>query len=179
VGIPLIEQVKIQAQVLVPLVRTLQAELGEERANALVRKSLGALYRQFGDAWWRAQRGSTVDEKLGKAFETFAAGDAIDYQVVKQTPDAFELNVTGCRYAKFYQELAAPELGFLLTCDVDFPFTEGFGGSVQLTRTQTIMQGASHCDFHYKLHRDKEEHGRSSDVTSTSEHKNLDHGSRS
>jgi hypothetical protein len=160
VGIALIEQVKIQAQVLVPLVRTLQAELGEERANAIVRKSLGALYRQFGDAWWRAQRESRVDEKLGKAFATFAAGDAIDYQIVKQTPDAFELNVTGCRYAKFYQELGAPELGFLLTCDVDFPFTEGFGGDVQLTRTQTIMQGASHCDFRYKLNREKEEQGR-------------------
>ena len=36
-AVPLIEQVKIQAQVLVPLVRALQSELGEERANALVR----------------------------------------------------------------------------------------------------------------------------------------------
>jgi hypothetical protein len=26
---------------------------------------------------------------------------------------------------------------------------EGFGADVQLTRTQTIMQGASHCDFRY------------------------------
>ena len=159
-GLPLIERVKIQAQVLVPLVRTLQAELGEERANALVRKSIGALYRQFGDAWWRAQHETKVEDRLAKAFEAFAAGDAIDYEVVKQTPDAFELNVTGCRYAKFYQELGAPELGFLLTCDVDFPFTEGFGGDVRLTRTQTIMQGASHCDFRYKLNRKKEEQGR-------------------
>ena len=29
--------------------------------------------------------------------------------------------------------------------------TEGFGTGVQLTRTQTIMQGASHCDFRYVL----------------------------
>jgi len=29
--------------------------------------------------------------------------------------------------------------------------TEGFGADVQLTRTQTIMQGASHCDFRYVL----------------------------
>jgi hypothetical protein len=28
---------------------------------------------------------------------------------------------------------------------------EGFGADVQLTRTQTIMQGASHCDFRYTL----------------------------
>jgi len=44
--IPLIERIKIQAQVLVPLVKSLRVELGEERANAIVRKSLGDLYRK-------------------------------------------------------------------------------------------------------------------------------------
>ena len=156
-GVPLIEQVRIQAQVLVPLVRTLQAELGEERANALVRKSLGPLYREFGAAWWRAQGASKFTEKLGKSFETFAAGDALDYEVVKQTTDAFELNITGCRYAKFYQEIGAPELGFLLTCSADFRFAEGFGSEVELTRTQTTMQGADHCDFRYRLNHAPEE----------------------
>ena len=62
---------------------------------------------------------------------------------------AFEVNVTGCRYAQFYKELGAPELGFLLVCSLDFPMAEGFGPDVKLTRTQTIMQGASHCDFRY------------------------------
>ena len=155
--VPLVERVKIQAQVLVPLVRALQAELGEERANAIVRKSLGTLYRQFGDAWWRAQGASTFGEKLGKSFEAYAAGNALDYEVVKQTDDAFELNVTGCRYARFYQELGAPELGFLLTCSADFAFAEGFGGEVELTRTQTIMQGADNCDFRYRLKQAPEE----------------------
>ena len=88
---------------------------------------------------------------MASAFDTYAAGDALDYEVIKQTPDAFELNVTGCRYAKFYKELGAPELGFLLTCSADFPMAEGFGPDVQLIRTQTIMQGASHCDFRYAL----------------------------
>ena len=32
-GVPLIDQVKIQAQILVPLVKALQAELGRERAG--------------------------------------------------------------------------------------------------------------------------------------------------
>ena len=155
--VPLIEQVKIQAQVLVPLIRTLQAELGEERANALVRKSLGALYRQLGEAWWRAQGASEPRERLAMAFEKFAAGDALDYEVLEQTADTFEVNVTGCRYARFYQEIGTPELGFLLTCSADFPYAEGFGGDVQLTRTRTIMQGADHCDFRYRLGRKKEQ----------------------
>jgi hypothetical protein len=148
--IPLIEQVKIQAQVLVPLVKALQAELGEERANALVRKALGAQYRKFGDRWWRAQPGPGFEDKMASTFERFAAADALEYDVVQQGPEAFEVNVTGCRYAQFYQELGVPELGFLLVCHSDFAMTEGFP-DVELTRTQTLMQGASHCDFRYSL----------------------------
>jgi L-2-amino-thiazoline-4-carboxylic acid hydrolase len=149
--IPLIEQVKIQAQVLVPLVQALQAELGEERANAIIRKALGDLYRKYGEKWWRTQGARNLGEKIASAFEMFAAGDALEYEVVKQAPDAFDVNVTECRYAQFYNKIGAPELGFLLTCSADFAHAEGFGAGVQLTRTQTIMQGASHCDFRYVL----------------------------
>ena len=149
--VPLIEQVKIQAQILVPLVRTLQQELGEERAHALVRKAIGDLYRKYGEAWWRTQGAPGLGEKMAAAFAGFAAGGALDYEVVKKTGDAFDVNVTGCRYAQFYQKIGAPELGFLLVCSADFPMAEGYGASVELTRTQTIMQGASHCDFRYRL----------------------------
>ena len=58
-GIPVIEQAKIQAQVLVPLVKALQAELGEERANALVRKALGDVYRRLGEQWWGPENPGT------------------------------------------------------------------------------------------------------------------------
>ena len=149
--IPLIEHIKIQARVLVPLVRTLQAELGVERANALVLKALGGEYRTFGERLWNAQETADFGEKMTGSFEKFAAGDALDYEVVQQGEDAFDVNVTRCRYARLYQELGVPELGFLLVCGSDFLMTEGFGADVQLTRTQTIMQGASHCDFRYSL----------------------------
>jgi hypothetical protein len=42
---------------------------------------------------------------------------------------------------------------------VDFPMTEGYGAGVQLTRTQTIMQGGKHCDFRYALKREQEGNG--------------------
>src|SRR3989454_11791840 len=152
--IPLIEQVKIQAQVLVPLVK---AQLGDERANAIVRKALGDLYRKYGEKWWRTQGARSLGEKVASAFEMFAAGDALEYEAVKKTPEAFEVNVTKCRYAKFYDEIGAPELGFLLTCSADFSHAERFGANVQLTRTQTIMQGASHCDFRYALKKNEKD----------------------
>src|SRR5262245_4190521 len=149
--IPVIEQVKIQAQVLIPLVKTLQAELGEERANAIVRRALSGLYRKLGEKWSEAQGARDLGDKMASAFDRFAGGDALDYEVVKQARDAYAVTVTGCRDAKFYNGLGAPELGFLLTCRSDSAMAEGFGPDVRLTRTQTIMQGASHCDFRYAL----------------------------
>jgi hypothetical protein len=155
--VPLIEQIKIQAQVLVPLVKALRTKLGKERANEIVRRALGDLYRKHGEKWWRKQAGLDLGEKMASTFDRlFAAGDALEYDVVKQASDAFDVNVTGCRYAEFYKELSEPELGFLLVCSADFPMAEGFGAGVELTRSQTIMQGASHCDFRYRLKLDQE-----------------------
>jgi len=149
-GIPVIQQAKIQAQILVPLVKTLQAELGEERANALVRRSLGDIYRRYGEEFRRTKNERNLGKIMASAWATYAREDALDYRVIEQSQDAFEIDVTGCRYAEFYKKLGEPELGFLLVCSADFPTAEGLGPDIKLTRTQTIMQGASHCDFRYK-----------------------------
>jgi hypothetical protein len=150
VSVSVIEQAKIQAQVLVPLVKALQAELGEARANALVRAALSDTYRRHGEAFWRAKNEKNLGKTVASAFATYARDDALDYRVIEQSPDAFAFDVTKCRYAEFYKELGEPELGFLLVCTADFATAEGFGPDVTLARTQTIMQGASHCDFRYR-----------------------------
>ena len=152
--IPVIELVKIQAQVLVPLVKALQAALGEERANAIVREALGDVYRRLGEQWWQAKQSRHLGENMASAFASFAKGGALDYSVRAQSEDTFEIDVTGCRYAQFYKELGEPELGFLVVCSMDFPFAEGFDTNIRLTRTQTVVQGGSHCDFRYRRQED-------------------------
>ena len=152
--VSIIEQAKIQAQILVPLVKALQAELGEARANALVRSTLGDLYRRYGEEFARAKNERNLGKVMASAFATYARDDALDYRVLEQSEDAFAMDVTGCRYAEFYRALGEPELGFLLVCSADFPTAEGLGPGITLTRTQTIMQGASHCDFRYKRSRE-------------------------
>jgi L-2-amino-thiazoline-4-carboxylic acid hydrolase len=153
VSVSVIEQARIQAQVLVPLVKALQAELGEARANAIVRGALRDLYRGYGEAFWRAKKEENepdVGKAVASAFATYARDGALDYTVLEQSEDAFAFDVTRCRYAEFYKQLGEPELGFLLVCSADFDTAEGFGGDIALTRTQTIMQGAPHCDFRYR-----------------------------
>jgi len=91
---------------------------------------------------------------MASAFATFARGEALDYQVREQSQDVFAIDVTGCRYAEFYRELGEPELGFLLVCSADFLMADGFAPDITLTRTQTIMQRASHSDFRYRRQTD-------------------------
>ena len=75
--------------------------------------------------------------------------DALHIEVLEQSEQAFSFNVTRCRYAEMYQALGIPELGALLSCNRDAALIQGFNLQVELTRTQTILQGAPSCDFRY------------------------------
>ena len=91
----IMDQAKIQAQVLVPLVKALQVELGEQRANALVRGALGDIYRRYGEEFWRTRSEKSVGNVMASAFATFGRGEALDYQVQEQSQDVFAIDVTG------------------------------------------------------------------------------------
>jgi hypothetical protein len=145
--VPLVDRVKIQAEVLVPLIKGLERELGKERARELVRGTLADYYRGLA-AELVAERGSLgAMQALG---EVSGGGNAIDVDVKQMSSDHMAFDVTGCRYAQFFQQLGEPELGFLLVCSADFPMADAIPG-VELERTQTIMQGADFCDFRYRF----------------------------
>jgi hypothetical protein len=143
----LLERVKIQAELLVPLVKALETELGVDRAHAVVRGALAEHYRQLA-ATWVAERGS-----MG-AMQTFVristSGGALDLAGEQQSPTAMAFDVTGCRYAEFFRAIGEAELGFLFVCSSDLALADGTPG-VTLERTQTIMQGAATCDFRYAI----------------------------
>jgi hypothetical protein len=77
--------------------------------------------------------------------------DALQIDVLEQNEGAFSFNVTRCRYAEMYRALGVPELGALLSCNRDGALIQGFNPQVEFSRSQTIMEGAAHCDFRYVL----------------------------
>ena len=58
------------------------------------------------------------------------------------------------RFAEFFKDIGEPELGTILMCDFDFYIAEIGEPIVELTRTQTIMEGADHCDFCYRFNKE-------------------------
>ena len=84
----------------------------------------------------------------GETTKLYAAGEALDYEVVTDDGERFDMDVRRCAYAEMMERLGARDVGHLLICNFDFPLARRAG--LELTRTQTRMQGADFCDFRYR-----------------------------
>ncbi|HEV8438617.1 MAG TPA: L-2-amino-thiazoline-4-carboxylic acid hydrolase [Methylomirabilota bacterium] len=139
---------EIEARILLPVVEALAREFGRERVVAIVRDVVVEVAREQGRDLAR-RIGDDSLPAFATALEDWKKGDAYRMDVLEQTEERFSFNVTRCRYAEMYRALGVPELGALLSCNRDFALVEGFNRDVDLTRTQTIMEGATHCDFRF------------------------------
>jgi len=151
-GLSLLDKTRIQAQVLVPLLRTLRAELGEARADAIVRQSLRDWSRQV-----FAAVGNAVDGRprrkwaaMHTALADITAAE-VTVEMHRHDDEALEFDVTACRFAEFFRALGEPDLGALLICETDVDIAAAGESEVSLTRDQTIMQGAPRCTFRYRF----------------------------
>ena len=110
------------------------------------------------------EQGKALAERMGgdslghfaTALEDWKKGDAYRMDVMERSEEKLSFNVTRCRYAEMYRALGIPEVGALLSCNRDFSLVEGFNPDVKLTRTQTVMEGASHCDFRFVLRKPRD-----------------------
>jgi predicted ArsR family transcriptional regulator len=140
---------EIEARILGPFVAALSERFGEAEVRAVLAEVVREAARESG----RAMRASTPQDDL----ESFAAlwepwfrGGALETEELTRTPEVWAFNVTRCRYAELYRALGMAELGVTLSCNRDAALIEGFSGEVEFRRTQTLMEGASHCDFRYR-----------------------------
>jgi len=143
---------EIEARILMPVLRALGDEFGRERVFDVARRIIIDVARQQGQELAQRMGGDSLTH-FAAALEDWKKGDAYRMDVLEQSDEKFSFNVTRCRYAEMYRALGIPEIGALLSCNRDFSLVEGFNPAVKLTRTQTVMEGASHCDFRFELRR--------------------------
>ena len=146
--LPIIEQRRIEASIVKPIYEELKRELGEERAKRII----GAAIRKAAIAQGRAYAGSGKTSLAGfhALFPQWTANGALEVEVHEETDTLLRYDVVRCRYAEMYREMGLAEIGHLLSCGRDGTFCTGYDSRIRLTRTRTIMQGASHCDFSYR-----------------------------
>jgi hypothetical protein len=150
--LPLLTQREIEANVLAPLYRAFAAEVGEPRARDILAGVITDLARQAGCAAAQAVGGNDLTA-LKQVVERWKAGGALELTVLRDDADGFDFDVTRCQYAEMYHRLGLTDLGPLLSCHRDGAMIEGFNPAIEFRRTQTLMQGATHCDFRYRRSR--------------------------
>jgi hypothetical protein len=140
---------KIEGRVLIPFIEACRDRLGDDVARDLVVAAIRRLAAEDG-ARWAETFGNAVSGLRKVAEDVWAGGGGMKVDVMAETADRLEFNVTRCRYAEFYQELGLADLGALIHCSRDHAMVAGFNDDLELVRTQTLMDGASHCDFRFR-----------------------------
>lgn len=150
-AMPILTQRRIEAAFAKGIYDTMKAELGEAQARRILADAIVGMAKASASEMARTAPGDTPLEKFKAVQPRWRAEDALRFEVLRDTPDAFDFNVTRCRYAEMYRAMGLAELGAILSCNRDGAFCEGFDPKLRLTRTQTLMGGATHCDFRYRL----------------------------
>ncbi len=141
---------KIEAEIIAPIYDEMRKVLGEEQARAILKAAIRRAAIASGAAFAAREAGEASLETFKSIFPLWTEDDALTVEVERDEPGAFDFNVTRCRYAETYRTMGLGGLGDILSCDRDGAFCEGYDPGIELTRTQTIMGGANHCDFRYR-----------------------------
>lgn len=147
----ILERRRIEAEIIRPIYTEMKASLGEEAAQAILARAIRAAAIEAGRKFAAGEDRATDLESFRALLPLWTKGDALAIEVVEATPERFDYNVTRCRYAEMYRAMGLGEIGHLLSCNRDGAFCEGYDPRIRLTRTQTLMGGAPHCDFRYRF----------------------------
>ena len=142
-----------QAPLVSALIRGFTEAMGEDEARAVAEDVIREDAIRSGRSLAEAYSDNSLETLLRIGREVWAADGTMETASVELTRERLDFDVTECGYARMYERMGLREHGCLLSCSRDFPFMEGFNPNIELRRTQTIMEGANHCDFRYRKRR--------------------------
>jgi len=150
----MLEKRRIEAAILKHVYDTLKASHGAEVAKKAIAEAVRkSAMEQAGEMAARVGGNTSLQTFIDRQ-EMWTRGGALERDVIEQSDTRYRFNVTRCKYAEMYRDMGLGEIGHLLSCQRDGTFCEGYDDRIKLKRTQTIMQGASHCDFDYTFEKD-------------------------
>lgn len=147
--LPILEQRRIEAEVIKPIYEEMVAALGKEKAQDILGTAIKKAAIAQGQSFAAEAEGGTDLDSFADIQKHWTASGALEIEPVDRSPQTLDFNVTRCRYSEMYKAMGLGEIGHLLSCNRDGTFCEGYDPRIKLERTQTLMQGASHCDFRY------------------------------
>jgi L-2-amino-thiazoline-4-carboxylic acid hydrolase len=134
----------------IPDLRSLAEELGEAQVLAALKKVAFESALKAGQADARQLPSNDF-----AAFNAWAREPnhfwkhVLTFEIVEDSPQAFEVKVTECLWAKTFQEIGAADIGHLLICHPDYAYCQGFNPKITMRRSRTLMQGDNYCNHRW------------------------------
>src|SRR5262245_53012183 len=125
VAISHLQRRKIEGRVLIPFIQVLRDRLGESAMREVIDETIRRLAVEDG-ARWAATYGKGTSSLRTVAQELWAGGGGMDVEVIGESEDHLDFNVTRCQYAAFYKELGLADLGVRVHCNRDHAMLVGF-----------------------------------------------------
>jgi L-2-amino-thiazoline-4-carboxylic acid hydrolase len=141
---------RIEAAIIAPIYDEMRKAIGEAKARDILRRAIRRAAIDAGAEMASRAEGGADLESFKAILPLWTKDDALTIEVVDDAPGVLDFNVRRCRYAETYRAMGLGDIGEILSCNRDGAFCEGYDLRIKLTRTQTIMGGASHCDFRYR-----------------------------
>lgn len=145
----------IEAGVIAPIYEEMAKEIGVEKAQSILRAAIEKAAIAAGADFAARTPGGTSLRTFEELQVLWTKDDALQVEVLKSTDSQYDYNVLRCRYAETYREMGLGDIGHLLSCNRDGVFCQGYDARIKLKRTQTLMGGASYCDFRYTFQADE------------------------
>ncbi|MEX1019080.1 MAG: L-2-amino-thiazoline-4-carboxylic acid hydrolase [Litorilinea sp.] len=140
---------EVEARILGPVLEALAEEFDRERVIEVLRDTIVRIAQEQG-ADLAVQMGGTSLTEFADSLQYWTQDNALEIELLEKSDQQLGFNVTRCRYAELYRALGLEDLGAVLSCNRDYALIEGFNSQVELSRTQTIMEGAAFCNFRYR-----------------------------
>ncbi len=140
---------KIESRVLIPFIEAAREKFGDKATRELVVAVIRRLAAEDGARWGDAY-GRDLAALKTLAEKVWAGSGSLEVEITAADDERLDFNVTRCRYAEFYKELGLADVGYLVHCNRDHAMIAGLNPDLELIRTQTVMEGASHCDFRFR-----------------------------
>lgn len=147
----ILQQRKIEAEIIKPIYEVLVREVGLEKARAVIEEAIAQSAIDAGRAFAAKEKGKTSIESFAALQYLWEKGNALEIEVISKDAESYEYRVKRCKYAEMYHEVGLGEIGFLLSCNRDAKFIEGYAPHITLNRPHTIMNGDGFCDFCYQV----------------------------
>lgn len=150
--IGILQRRKIEAEIIKPIYEILIRDYGKDIAKKIIGEAVAQAAVNAGREFAAKEpNGVTSVESFVALQHLWEQDDALTISVLENDHEKYDYNVHRCRYAEMYNEMGLAEIGFLLSCNRDSKFIEGYAPHVKLDRAHTIMMGEGMCDFRYRL----------------------------